>query len=374
MPWKERSVMSQRTEFVEAALRENANIRALCRDYGITPRTGYKWIQRYKEQGEAGLYERSRCPKHSPQKSSPEIEEAVLRVRSKHPSWGGRKIRWQLEQDGMQAVPAASTITAILHRHDKIQPEESEKHQALQRFEMEYPNQLWQMDFKGYFEMANGSLCHPLTVLDDHSRFLVGLKACHAERSKTVQFRLESIFEEYGLPERMLMDNGSVWQGFHTGLTFWLVRLGIQVVHGRPYHPQTQGKDERLHRTLHEELLHEQQFFNLKDCQEKFDAWQNLYNYERPHQALGMQPPSTRYQPSLRIFTGQFPLIEYLPNDILRKTDIYGRIQFQAKRFHVGKAFRQSQVALRPTSVDGIFHVFFFKQKIAQISLRTNQP
>lgn len=371
MPWKESSAMSQRVEFVEEALQETANIRALCREYGITPRTGYKWIQRYKEQGARGLYERSRCPKHSPQKSSSEVEEAVLRVRSTHPAWGGRKIRWQLAREGIQVIPAASTITAILHRHDKIPLEESEKHRVIQRFEMDHPNQLWQMDFKGHFEMGNGGSCHPLTVLDDHSRFLVGLKACHAERSKAVKFRLESIFEEYGLPERMLMDNGSVWQGFHTGLTFWLVCLGIQVVHGRPYHPQTQGKDERLHRTLKEELLREQQFFNLKDCQSKFDAWRRMYNDERPHQALNMQPPAARYHSSLRLFTGQFPLIEYEPGDILRKTDIYGRIQFHARRFHVGKAFRMSLVALRPTTVEGIYHVFFFKQKIAQISLRT---
>lgn len=374
MPWKESSAMSQRREFVEEALKEAANIRALCREYGITPRTGYKWIQRYKEQGERGLYERSHRPKHSPRKSDPLVEEAVLRVRSRHPSWGGRKIRWQLGQDGIHPLPAASTITAILHRHEQIPPEESGKHRTMQRFEMEYPNQLWQMDFKGHFETTNGARCHPLTVLDDHSRFLVGLKACRAERSKTVKFRLESIFEEYGLPERMLMDNGSVWQGFHTGLTFWLIRLGIQVVHGRPYHPQTQGKEERLHRTLQEELLRQQQFFDLRGCQKGFDAWRVMYNYERPHQALGMQPPATRYQPSLRLFTGRFPLIEYEPGDILRKTDIYGRIQFHARRFPVGKAFRQSLVALRPTTVDGIFHVFFFKQKIAQISLRTNLP
>ena len=374
MPWKESSAMSQRVEFVEEALKANANIRALCRDYGISSRTGYKWIKRYKEQGEVGLYERSRRPQHSPGKSNPQVEAAVLAVRSKHPSWGGRKIRWQLMQENIQPLPAASTITAILHRHDKIQPEEGEKHRAIQRFEMEHPNQLWQMDFKGHFEMVHGGSCHPLTVLDDHSRFLVGLKACHAERSKAVKFRLESIFEEYGLPERMLMDNGSVWQGFHTGLTFWLVRLGIQVVHGRPYHPQTQGKDERLHRTFKEELLREQHFFDLKDCQEKFEVWRSMYNYERPHQALNMQPPATRYQPSLRLFTGHFPLIEYEPGDLLRHTDIYGRIQFHAKRFHVGKAFCQSVVALRPTTVEGVFHVFFFKQKIAQISLRTHQP
>jgi len=374
MPWKESSAMSQRVEFVQEALKERANIRALCREYEITPRTGYKWIKRYLEQGETGLYDRDRCPKHSPWKSSPIIEDAVLRVRDVHPAWGGRKIRWQLAQEGMQALPAASTITAILHRHDKISPEGGETHRAFQRFEMEHPNQLWQMDFKGHFEMANGGSCHPLTVLDDHSRFLVGLKACHAERSKKVKTCLESIFEEYGLPERMLMDNGSVWQGYHTGLTFWLVCLGIQVVHGRPYHPQTQGKEERLHRTLKEELLQQQQFSNLKDCQEKFDAWRTLYNYERPHQALGMQPPATRYQPSLHLFTGHFPFIEYEPDDILRKTDIYGRIQFHAKRFHVGKAFRMSAVALRPTQVDGIFDVFFCKQKIAQISLLTTYP
>jgi len=366
--------MSQRVEFVQEAMKENSNIRALCREYRITARTGYKWIKRYKEQGEMGLYDRSRRPKHSPRKSNPIIEDAVLRVRDAHPAWGGRKIRWKLMQEQIQPIPAASTITAILHRCEKIQAEESEKHHAMQRFAMEQPNQLWQMDFKGHFEMANGGSCHPLTVLDDHSRFLVGLKACHAERSKKVKICLESIFEQYGLPERMLMDNGSVWQGYHTGLTFWLVRLGIQVVHGRPYHPQTQGKDERLHRTLKEELLCQQQFLHLKDCQNKFDLWRDSYNYERPHQALDMQTPAYQYQPSLRIFTGQFPLIEYEPGDILRKTDIYGRIQFHARRFHVGKAFRMSQVALRPTAVEDVFNVFFFKQRIAQIRLRTDPP
>src|SRR3990172_126749 len=215
MPWKENTTMSQRQEFVEEALKQDANIRALCREYGVTPRTGYKWIQRYQQQGERGLYDHSRRPKHSPKKSSSPIEESVLRVRSTHPAWGGRKIRWKLVQEGIQPAPSASTITAILRRHEMIPLQESDKHRAVQRFEMESPNQLWQMDFKGHFEMANGSLCHPLTVIDDHSRFLVGLKACHAERSKTVKAHLEGIFEGYGLPERMLMDNGSIWQGYH---------------------------------------------------------------------------------------------------------------------------------------------------------------
>jgi transposase InsO family protein len=374
MPWKASTTMSQRLEFVELALKENANIRALCREFRITPRTGYKWIKRYQEQGEIGLYDHSRRPKRSPQKSSSIVEEAVLKVRRAHPAWGGRKIKWKLAQDGMQPTPAASTITTILSRNELLDSEESKKHRPLQRFEMEYPNQLWQMDFKGYFEMANGFLCHPLTVIDDHSRFLVGLKACPYEHSRAVQKHLRDIFGCYGLPERMLMDNGAIWKGFHTKLTFWLVQLGIQVVHGRIRHPQTQGKDERLHRTLKNELLIRQPFYDLKDSQAKFDSWRNSYNYERPHQALAMQTPGSQYQPSPRTFTGNLPPIEYAAGDILRKIDCLGKLQFQGRKFRIGKAFKHSLVALRPTELEGVFNVFFFKQRIAQIRLRTDNP
>ena len=374
MPWKENTTMSQRQEFVELALKENANVRALCREFGITPRTGYKWIKRYQEQGEAGLYDRSRRPQNSPYKSSPMLEGAVLKVRRAHPTWGGRKIQWQLVQDGMKSIPAASTITAILSRNEILDPKESAKHSPTQRFEMEHPNQLWQMDFKGHFEMANGFVCHPLTVLDDHSRFLIGLKACPNEHAKTVQGHLRDIFGCYGLPERMLMDNGSTWKGFHTGLTFWLVRLGIQVVHGRIHHPQTQGKDERLHRTLKSELLVRQSFYDLTDYQCKFDIWREGYNFERPHQALEMQTPGLRYQSSPRTFTGNFPPIEYERDDILRKIDCLGKVQYQGQKFRIGKAFKNSLVALRSTEMDGVFNVFFFKQRIAQISLLTDNP
>jgi transposase InsO family protein len=374
MPWKASTAMSQRQEFVELALDERANVRALCREFGITPRTGYKWLKRYREQGGSGLYERSRRPQHSPQQSSPAREAAVLDVRQAHPSWGGRKIRWVLQQEGEPDCPAASTITAILRRHDQLDPHEGLQHRALQRFAMEAPNQLWQMDFKGHFEMAEGGRCHPLTLLDDASRFLVGLRACRAERSKTVQHQLQAIFEAYGLPERMLMDNGSVWQGYHTRLTFWLVRLGIQVVHGRPYHPQTQGKDERLHRTLQSELLRGHSFFDLADCQTHFDEWRRLYNEQRPHEALQMHVPASRYRPSARPYTGQFPPVEYEPQDLLRKTDVHGRLVLESRRFRVGKAFALSVVAVRPTPQEGVFQVYYFRQRIAQIDLRQPQP
>ena len=369
MPWKASTAMSQRQDFVELAVQEHANLRALCRQFGITPRTGYKWLCRYRAQGLVGLQDRSRRPQHSPGQSAPAMEAAVLKVRAAHPAWGGRKIRWTLQQAGEPDCPAASTITAILARSGELDPGEGPKHQALQRFQMAAPNQLLQMDFKGHFELADGSRCHPLTVLDDCSRFLVGLRACAHEHARLVQAQLSGIFAEYGLPERMLMDNGTIWRGYHSHLTFWLIRLGIQVTHGRIYHPQTQGKDERLHRTLKSELLSGQTFLDLADCQRRFDAWRESYNCERPHEALDLQPPAARYVPSPRPFNGQLPPIEYEPGDVLRSTDCIGKFQYQGQKFRIGKAFHNTLVALRPTSRDGVWDVFFCKQRIKQIQL-----
>lgn len=162
------------------------------------------------------------------------MEAAVLRVREAHPAWGGRKIRARLQTQDWATVPAASTITAILHRHGKIDPAESLKHRAWQRFEAQAPNDLWQMDFKGHFATAQGR-CHPLTVLDDHSRYALGLEACADERTATVKERLTRIFRRYGLPRKMLMDNGSPWgadwEHPYTPLTVWLLRLGLGVTH-----------------------------------------------------------------------------------------------------------------------------------------------
>jgi transposase InsO family protein len=229
------------------------------------------------------------------------------------------------------------------------------------------------MDFKGYFALQAGGYCHPLTVLDDHSRFLVGLKACPDETHTTVQSQLTAVFEQYGLPEGMLMDNGSPWghdrDSPHTIFTSWLLRLGVAVSHGRPYHPQTQGKDERLHRTLLDEVISRYPMATLVESQARFDAWQQTYNYLRPHDALQLDTPHTRYQPSARPFPAVLPPVTYAPDDLIRKVDDSGKIFFQNRRFRVGKAFRHQPVALRPTDTDGTFHVFFCNQKVAQISL-----
>ena len=373
MSWKETTLMSQRTAFIEQAKAADTNISALCRSYGISRKTAYKWLKREREAGAAGLLEQSRRPDHCPTQTSAEMERQVLAMREDHPAWGGRKIRRVLQNRGYTGVPAASTITAILRRNEKIDPEEAAKHKPFQHFEREQPNELWQMDFKGFFALQAGGYCHPLTVIDDHSRFLVGLKACPNETYPTVQSQLTAIFEQYGLPERILMDNGSPWgddrDSPYTILTTWLFRLGVAITHGRPYHPQTQGKDERLNRTLLDEVISRYEMVSLVDCQARFDEWRDIYNYLRPHDALQLDTPGSHYQPSPRPFPSVLPPVTYEPDDILRKVDVCGKITFHNHCFRVGKAFRHQPVAVRPTDTDGIFQVFFCQQKIAQISL-----
>lgn len=374
MSWKETTPMSERTVFITKAKQEGANISAICREYGVSRKTAYKWLKRERAGGTAGLLEQSRRPLHHPMQTSTDMEGQVLAVRDEHPAWGGRKIRRVLQDRGETGVPAASTITAILRRNAKIDPEQAVKHKPFQRFEREQPNELWQMDFKGYFALVAGGYCHPLTVIDDHSRFLVGLKACPNQTHVTVQSQLTAVFEQYGLPERILMDNGSPWgddrDSRHTIFTSWLLRLGITISHGRPYHPQTQGKDERLNRTLLDEVISRHSMATLNESQTHFDEWQHTYNYIRPHEALQLATPSSRYQPSPRPFPADLPPVTYEPDDLIRKVDVSGKIYFHNRRFRVGKAFRHQPVALRPTETDGIFHIFFCKQKVALIDLR----
>lgn len=369
--------MTLRGEFVTLAQREGANIRELCRRFNISAPTGYKWLYRYAYEGKAGLADRSRRPTSSPNRTSVELEEAVLRVRREHPSWGGRTIRAVLLNKNYAHVPSPSTITAILHRHQEI-PDDGEAPQRFwQRFEHPCPNDLWQMDFKGHFP-TGANRCHPLTVLDDHSRFSLGLYACANERTDTVREHLTSTFRTYGLPLRMLMDNGAPWgsDAFHTytPLTVWLLRLGIRVSHGRPYHPQTQGKGERFHRTLKAEVLQGRNFADLSECQEVFNRWRSVYNTERPHQALNLAPPISRYAPSPRSFPETLPPVEYGDEDLVRKVMVEGWVSFRGREFRIGKAFRGCPVALRPTAADGVWRVWFMTHLIAEVDLRGPEP
>lgn len=376
MPWKEVSIMSSRKEFVLLALQEGANVRALCRQFGISPKTGYKLLKRFAEEGEKGLEDRSRQPKSSPRRTAEAMEASLLELRDRHPAWGGRKLRKRLQNAGLEDVPSPGTITAILRRHGRLDPAESPKHAAWKRFEHPAPNDLWQMDFKGHVAMREGR-CHPLTVLDDHSRYAVCLRACLDEQAATVRGCLTATFRRYGLPWRMTMDNGPPWGDTlgspYTPLTVWLLRLGIGVSHSRPYHPQTQGKDERFHRTLKAELMALETFADVAEAQRRFDSWRDQYNLERPHQSLGMEVPVSRYSPSQRAFPETLPDIEYGADDIVRKVQQQGIIHFRGGEWKVGKAFHGYPVGLRQTAQDGCLDVYFCQHRIASINLNDPQ-
>lgn len=373
MPWEEVSTMSRRKEFALLALQDGANRRELCRCFGISPKTGYKWLKRYMDEGDAGLVDRSRRPNHSPNSTPLVLERAIVKLRKTHPAWGGRKLHRRLSQMGARPLPSPSTITAILHRHNLIEPEASQKAQSFVRFERAAPNQLWQMDFKGHFAIKAGR-CHPLTVLDDHSRFNLTLHACPDEQGLTVQAVLTKTFRRYGLPERMLMDNGAPWGNNTdyplTPLTVWLIRLGVNISHSRPYHPQTMGKDERFHRTLKAEVLSRYHFTDLASCQRRFNRWRDTYNQERPHESLKMDVPAQHYQPSQRHFSDTLPEIEYGPADQFRKVQNNGHLFFKGHIFRISKALRGYPVALRPLPKEGEFSVHFCHMKVAEIDLR----
>ncbi len=373
MPWRELSVSAQREEFVRLAMMPGANKSELCRRFGVSRDIGYKWLRRYAAQGRSGLEDHSRRPRASPERTPQPSEAEVLRIRAaNNGAWGGRKIAAAMRRAGMRAVPAPSTITEILRRHGQL-GRQAEHPGPWQRFERAAPNELWQMDFKGPFALPQGR-CHPLTVLDDHSRYALGLEALGDERRASVRASLSVIFRRYGLPFAMIMDSGPPWGegrgGGYTLLAVWLIRLGVQVGHARPYHPQTCGKDERFHRSFKAEVLAGRAFRDLAHCQRAFDDWRVVYNHQRPHEALAMGVPAERYRLSPRPFPAALPAIAYAPGDIVRKVKEGGRICFKGRLWRVGKAFTGLPVALRPTRDDGVFTVHFCAQRIRQIDLR----
>jgi len=374
MPWREVSIMEQRREFVRLAMQEGVNRRELCRRFEIHPDTGYKWLGRFV--ADEGLADRSRRPHGSPRRTAAPIEARVLLVRDAHPAWGARKIVSWLEREGM-ACPAYSTVHEILRRHDRIVAPPGGPAAHL-RFEKPAPNLLWQMDFKGWIRLADGSRCHPLTVLDDHSRYSVGLEACANEQASTVQNRLEPTFRRYGLPDAVFVDNGTPWgdsSGHRwTRFAVWLLKLGVDVVHSRPYHPQSRGKNERFHRTLQAEVFALKRFRDLAEVQQALDRWRTLYNLDRPHQALDQDVPASRYRPSPRAMPERLPKIEYGSHETVR---IVGTskdfISFKGRLWKVPQAFRGERLAIRPLATDGQYGVFFASHQVASIDLTNDK-
>jgi transposase InsO family protein len=374
MGWREVSAMSLRREFVNLAGQQAANVRELCRRYGISPTTAYKWIDRGTDPGET-YEDRSRRPRHSPHQTEAATEELILKLRDAHPVWNARKIRRMLQRrlGKDHPVPAASTVGTILKRNGRISERASEDAQQWERFEHEAPNDLSQIDFKGHFPIGKGR-CYSLTMLDDHSRFSQLLKACADERTETVRRHLIEAFRKFGLPKRMNMDNGNPWGNStgdpYTKLTVWLIRNGVDISHSRPLHPQTNGKEERFHRTLKAEVLSNRSFSSLGEVQRVFDRWRDIYNHERPHEALNLEVPASRYVASSRSYPEVLPQIEYDSTDEVQNVRHNGMLYVWKQDFYVGQAFAGQPVALRPTLQDGIWNVYFCYKRIATVDRR----
>lgn len=303
----------------------------------------------------------------------------MLAVREQHPAWGGRKIRAVLARRGeLASVPAASTITEILRRHERLSDARLTPG-PFKRFERATPNELWQADFKGHFALAGGGRCHPLTMTDDHSRYNLLLLACPDQRRETVAAGFTSAFVRYGLPKAILTDNGAPWGvshdvGCHTRLEVWLMTLDVRLIHGRPYHPQTQGKEERFHKTLAVELLQGRTFDDHAHAQAELHRWRAVYNHERPHEALGLATPASRYAPATRPYppagAESLPPWEYPTGDHLRIAGATGQVQFRRATYKLSEAFAGRRLALRPTAIDGVFDVHYRRFHVAVIDQR----
>lgn len=373
MPWQEVTQVEQRKRFIELALLPGSNIASLCRKIGISRKTGYKWISRYQAGNLSTLLDKSRRPKFSPNQVKPSMEALILEVRDQFPDWGGRKLRSFLLEHGHSSLPSVSTITEILRRNNRLSAKHSSPTYC--NFEHEQPNDLWQMDFKGNFPLSADQRCHPLTIIDDHSRFSICLQAFDNEQKETVKKQLIACFKQYGMPIRINTDNGSPWGSSSlddpTHLAIWLMRLGIELSHSRPYHPQTNGKLERFHRTLKLELLSRKSLTKLHEAQKAFDEWRHVYNYVRPHESARLKPPAQRYQPSNKTYPDKLPPIEY-GDEQVRKVDKSGKLSFCNRQFKIGKGLAGEYLAVKETDVTGVYSVFFINNLIKKIDLKVS--
>lgn len=344
MSWETKTVMEQREQFVAEVMEGRETVSDLCRKYEISRKTGYKWIKRAAEGLQ--LCDQSRRPHQQPSKTAENIEQQIVQMRLTHPVWGGRTIRAALESAGVKGLPSDKTCCNIIKRNGLIDPAESAKHTAFKRFEKDHCNEMWQTDFKGDFLLGNGVRCYPLTILDDHSRFSIRIEP--KESATDVKSSFIAAFQEYGLPNSVLSDNGSQFAGAHKGLsTFerFLMDLDILPIHGRPIHPQTQGKIERFHRSLKQEALRVTPA-NMAEAKARLENWRWVYNEVRPHHSLGMKTPSSVYKPSTRKYYNPKPYV-YDSGSKLIKVNNWGYLRFGPIRLFLSEAMADTHVEIR---------------------------
>lgn len=372
MPWESKTVEEMRKEFVEAAKCCN-NISKLCREFNISRPTAYKWLER-SQRGEA-LSDRSKAPVHRPHKTERQTEKLILSMREENPGWGGKKIHKVLLNEGYENLPCVKTCCNILKHNGCISPEESLKHQPFKRFEKDGCNQMWQTDFKGEFPLLNGFKCYPLDILDDHSRFAIKVKP-FTSTANVVLPSFEAAFDEYGMPDSVLSDNGAQFAGFRQGYTTfekWLMNNDVLPIHGRIKHPQTQGKIERFHKAMKSELLNHRILRDINDADKVLCEWREKYNNIRPHEALDMMCPADIYTPSERIYTGIVKPYEYSGQYHVIKTNSWGYVRFNKWQIYLSETMINEYIEFRPNPLGDSFIACYRNFKIAEFDVHTGK-
>ena len=363
MPWNEVPMSELRLAFVKLVTSLGYSVTRACREFGISRKTGYKWLHRAQQQPTMPLTDHSRRPHASPQRTPADMEQQILHVRDRF-GWDGRKIRAFLRQQGLN-LPSRQTVQQVLRRHGRVQPRSKEP-ASWQFFQRSAPNLLWQLDFKGPIEVARQRL-FPFVILDDHSRYLLALHPCTDCTMASAWDVLWQAFAEVGLPDSILSDNAFGTRGQNDLGVSWfeaqLLRLDITPLHGRPYHPQTQGKCERLNGTLEAELWPRIRRDSRAHFDQDLTDWRTaVYNTLRPHEALGDQPPLSRWRPSPRPCPATLPEVLYPTGAVLRKVMNRGDISWHGYRILVGAGLEGQYVRLEEREAE--VAVFYARKQV----------
>lgn len=372
MPWSQTSPMDQKTQFISDYLRQILSMTELCELYNISRKTGYKWIDRYLHHGPAGLDDQSRKPSHSPTKTPDYIEEAIIQARQRHPTWGAKKLHKILyNRHPTWPWPSRSTFCDILSRNGLVPKKPKRRHighPGKPIVEINAPNDVWSADFKGHFKTGNGIYCYPLTIADGHSRFLLGCQALNSTAVDEAKPIFTRIFREFGLPKRILTDNGVPFAtntlGRLSQLSAWWVRLGILPLFIEPGKPQQNGRHERMHRTLKAETTRPPAA-TRRTQQRKFNRFREEFNSERPHEALDLETPASIYEASPREMPSKIPPFEYPDRFEVRYVSANGGIRWNHNWVLVSTTCVGEYVGLEEID-NGLWNVYFGPLKLGR--------
>jgi putative transposase len=377
MPWSQTTPMDQKTQFIADYLRETFSFTELCARFRVSRETGYKLVERYLEQGPAGLQERSRRPHTSPNQTAPYIVEALLELRRRHPRWGAKKLIPLLgKRHRSWDLPARTTVCDILNRHGMVPKKRRRRavgHPGRPTSQVFAPNDLWCADFKGEFKTGDGIYCYPLTVTDDHSRFLLGCQGLLSTKVVEAKPVFTRLFKEYGLPKRIRTDNGVPFAtntlARLSRLSAWWVRLGVLPEFIEPGKPQQNGRHERMHRTLKAETTRPPAG-NCRAQQRKFNHFREEFNDERPHEALDMLTPASCYESSPREMPTKLPPLEYPDRFEVRYVSANGGIRWKKHAWvNVSTVCIGEYVGLEEID-DGLWDVYFGPLRLGRLHER----